>query len=506
LYRWLIIIISFLSILIPANLAQAASTAELPTGTTKALPTAKEESVSTYVPSEAAPGKGLAVNVIYPEKPRFEDGAPIAVVVPGGDGPNGLGFCVHASQVGFVEVRFAFPGGGVKGFSSSGERNYRGEKDQMALRDVILFAMGKLEDYKERSIKDLVPVKLAPENVGVVGWSNGGNTALVTLDKYPEELKGIAWLSFYESPIGALFFPPSLGGTDDIVVNNHYRLGSGATGRCLIDFRKLAYDPSVKRNPGVSRKLGISDKDIPGVIYFDDNGNKHWDEAKEYAFNYLTAGKELEYYPPEVVSALERMKVFERRVGADGKVENAGGWPSSIANIEEVDKFFQDRDGALYIPSVCSKYPNLLVTVVGTHLDHLQRQADHPHILLQYNLWLDNGAHWVRLNPEPAYLQAIANMNMRTFAHNKPNNTIEADDVSALLEPEGILKDYTYVDACIAELADRAKTKNMASPLEAPIVAYSNGAPMPAAVDKPVKDNFGTLSKKGQPTTATKQP
>jgi pimeloyl-ACP methyl ester carboxylesterase len=503
LFRWFVISIALLSILIPSVSIPAASATEMPTGTTKPLPTAKEESVSTFVPSEAAPGKGLAVNVIYPAKARYEEGAPVAVVVPGGDTANGLGFCAHASQVGFVEVRFAFPGGGVKGFSSSGERDYRGENDQIALRDVLLFAMGKLEDYKERTIKDLVPVKLAPDNVGIVGWSNGGNTALVTLNKYPEELNSIAWIAFYESPIGPLFFPPSLGSSDDIVLNSHYRQGSGATGRCLIDFRKLAYDADVKRNPGVYKKLGITVKDVPGVVYFDDNGNKHWDEAKEFAFNYLTAGRakdaadSLEYYPPEVVSALERLDVFK------------GAWPPTIANAEAVDKFFQERDGSLYIPSVCSKYPKLLVTVVGTHLDHMQRQPDHPHILLQYNLWLDNGAHWVRVNPEPAYLQAIASMNMRTFAHNQPNNPLEPDDISVLLEPEGILKDYTFVDAAIAELADRTKTKSMATPLDAPLVAYSNGAPMPAALDIKEKDKFGNLStakKKIEPATATKQP
>jgi hypothetical protein len=501
LFRWLFITIAFLPMLGFSATAQAI--AELPTGVTKPLPVAKEDSVSTFVPSEAAPGKGLAVNIIYPEKPRYEEGAPIAVVVPGGDTPNGLGFCMHASQVGFVELRFAFPGGGVPGFSSSGTRNYRGERDQMALRDVILFAMGKLEDYKERSIKDLIPVKLAPGNVGIVGWSNGGNIALITLNKYADELSPTAWLAFYESPIGALFFPPALGSTQDLVLNSHYRQGSGATGRCLIDFRKLAYDGSVKRNPGVGKKLGI--KEIPGVVYFDENGNKHWDEEKEFAFNYLSAGKEKEYYPPEVTSAMDRMKIFEGHMGKDGKLEGAG-WPSSVAGIDDTDKFFQERDGSLYVPSVCSKYPNLLVTVFGSHLDHLQRQPDHPHILLQYNLWLDNGVHWVRLNPEPVYLQTIANMNMRTFAHNAPNGSIEADDINGLLEPEGILKDYTYMDACIAELADRTKAKNLASPLDAPLVPYSNGAPAPVTVVKPAKDNFGSLPIKEKPATATKQP
>ncbi|HEY9786756.1 MAG TPA: hypothetical protein V6D17_15245, partial [Candidatus Obscuribacterales bacterium] len=32
----------------------------------------EEKSVSTYVPSKVCPGSGLAVNVIYPQKPRYK--------------------------------------------------------------------------------------------------------------------------------------------------------------------------------------------------------------------------------------------------------------------------------------------------------------------------------------------------------------------------------------------------------------------------------------------------
>jgi hypothetical protein len=481
--RQLIFSIFLVSIITLSPAAQMTAATELPADATKPLPLAKEDSVSTFVPCEVAPGRGLAVNIIYPEKPRYEEGAPVSVVVPGGDAPNGLGFCMHAAQVGFVEVRFAFPGGGIKGFSSSGLTDHRGVIDQVALHDVFLFAMGKSQDYKGRNIKDLVPVKLCLDNVGIVAWSNGGNIALVTLDKYAEQLQSIAWIAFYESPIGALFYPPSLGSTQDLLLNNHYRQGSGATGRCLIDFRKLTYDPSIRRNPGLLKRLG--QVDVNGVLFFDDNGNKHWDESKEFAFNYLTEGGQ-QIYPPEVTAAADRLKVFEEKIGDDGKMR--GGWPGAVAGLLQSDKFFQERDGSLYIPSVISKFPNLLVTVYGSHLDHLQRQPDHPHIFLQYNLWLDNGVHWVRLNPEPIYLQTIANMNMRTFSHNKPNTPVEPDEINTLLEPEGILKDYTYMDACIAELADRAKTKNLASPLDSPLVSYSNGAPPPATPgmkDKP---------------------
>lgn len=449
--------------------------ADIPADSLKVIPMVNERSVSTFIPSQSAPAgtsagtsAGLAVNIIYPEKIRYPDGAPVVVVVPGGDGPNGLNFCIHAAQVGFIEIRFAFPGGGASTFRSSGKSDYRGKASQAALKDVLLFALGQKKDYQKRSISELIPVKTSSKNVGLVGWSNGGNIALVTMDKYSEELAPIAWAAFYECPLGPLFFPSSLGGTNDLLLNRHYRLGSAATGRCLIDFRKLAYDPTTVRNPGIHKKLG--EPDIPGVVYFDENGNKLWDESSEFAFNYcLDRGVKKQIYPPEITSALERHNVF------------ATGWPGTLAEPKDSEAYFQERDGSACIPSICSKYPQLLVTVYGSHIDHLQRQPDHPHIVLQYNAWLDNGVHWVRLNPEPIYLSQIANMGTRNFVSNKPNDPIDATAIADHLEQEGMLKEYVFIDATIAELADRKRTGNLSSPLEQVLVTYSNGLSVPSA-------------------------
>src|SRR3984885_3282788 len=82
------------SLLSPA--AQAIMS-DLPEDSIKIPPMVPEESVSIYLPSDSAPGKGLAVNIIYPKTPRYADGAPVVVVAPGGSGPDGLGFEIHAA-------------------------------------------------------------------------------------------------------------------------------------------------------------------------------------------------------------------------------------------------------------------------------------------------------------------------------------------------------------------------------------------------------------------------
>src|SRR5262249_8226951 len=155
--------------------------------------------------SEAAPGQGLAVNIIYPKTPRYKkDGAPVVVIAPGGEGGSGLRFNMHASQAGFIEVRFAFPGGGLSQFHSTGSWDERGKNSQKALRDVLMFAHGEKTDTKGRHITDLIPTTVDLSNIGAVGWANGGNILIVTMAKFPLDLGFIKWNAFYESPIGCL--------------------------------------------------------------------------------------------------------------------------------------------------------------------------------------------------------------------------------------------------------------------------------------------------------------
>jgi hypothetical protein len=598
--------ISFIVLIILLTLSQtlycSAATintaTNIPEDSTKVLPLAPEQSISTFLPSTYAPGNGLAINIIYPKKPRYKEGAPIAIVVPGGDAPSGLNFSIHSAQAGFIEIRFSFPGGGTGAFKSGGYNDYRGAKSQKALRDILLFAAGKGEDFRHRTITDLVPIKLCMNNIGVVGWSNGGNIALVTMEKYSSDLGFINWLALYECPLGSLFFPPSLGSAHDFILNSHYRQGSAATGHCLIDFRKLAWQADAHQNPGVHKKLG--EPDLPGVIYFDDNNNGKWDETIEYAFNYcLDKGLNKQIYPPDITSAMERLNIFnpETKIAANppaatsntttntgntktntssqststsvaehlvspsgststitanttntsqsiptiqmgqkpppdvadrafglwkaagqwrkdlerkglintlsfnqnkvrplppktasietdpvaaktyiiDKKEILKNWPPSVATLDESEAYFQERDGSLSIPAVCSSYPHLLVTMLASQVDHLQCQPDHPHIVLQYNAWLDNHANWIRLNPESIYLMSFANMGKSNFVQNKPNTAIEATDIVDYLEPAGALKDYVYAEATIAELADRHQFKKFDSPLIEPLYTYDNG-------------------------------
>lgn len=474
---WRVLLASLL--VLQAPVVQAASIKDLPPESMRTPPLAKERSVSTYVPSETADGNGLAVNLLFGNKPRYQDGAPVAVVVPGGTGADGLTFNMHAAQVGFIELRFAFPGGGSPEFGSRGNFDNRGSASVEALRDVVLFAAGKKPDYKGRFIKDLLAgqYKVSPNNVGLVGWDNGGNQALVALAKYKSELDFVTWLAFYESPVGSLFSPANLGWQQDLLLNKHYREGSAATGNLLIDYRKLTWSANAFRNPNriTGKKRGMPG--LKGVLFFDENNNKVWEESSEYAFN-STIDPTLtkQYFPPQVTAACERLHIFPKE------------WPSNVATLTESEDFYQDRDGSLYVSDIAREYPNLAVGIFGSAVDHSQQQPDHPHIAFLYNKFLTAKVKWLKLNPDACYMAAISQMNLANFVNNRPNTSIdagtEAGGLLRHLEPEGIVPDYVYMQAMISEMADRLKAKKLKEILAVPLVNYSNGASDPSALLK----------------------
>ncbi|HEY9715448.1 MAG TPA: hypothetical protein V6C72_18385 [Chroococcales cyanobacterium] len=499
------LLVACLALSIKVNLPARAISKDIPQGTVTAPELVKEESVSTYIPSESAPGDGIAVNIIIPEKPRYKDGAPVVVVVPGGDGPNGLTFTMHSAQVGCLEVRLAFPGGGVKGFMSSGIADYRGVESQVALKDVLLFAAGKSTDNKGRHINDLVPMKVMTSDLGIVGWSNGGNIALVTMARFADQLGFISWLTFYESPVGTFFFPPNLGGVADLLLNNHYRQGSAASGKPLLDFNGLSWQEDMSRNPGVHKRQG--EPELKGVIFYDDNHNHHWDESTEYAYSYLMdVGLEKQIYPMEILQYFDvkgsfvgmeevkerpkpgekppKLKRGEKPKPKPVKMRKVLKWPAVLATPREAEAYYQRRDGSLYVGQICSKYPDLMVTIVGTQIDHLQKQPDHPHIIYLYNAFLSNKLHWLRMNPEATYVSAIAQMHAANFINNKPNESLDASTIADFMEPEGVTKDYVFMEAAVAELCDRRRSKNLKSPLEQVIYTYTNSKAKPPPVKK----------------------
>jgi hypothetical protein len=330
-----------------------------------------------------------------------------------------------------------------------------------------------------------MPVSVYNKTVGLVGWENGGNIATITLAKYADNLQFVGWLAYYESPIGQAFFPPNLGSSNDIILNNHYRQGSCATGHCLVDFRKLTYEAAAQKDKGMHRDVG--EPEIRGVLFFDENGDRVWEEPLEYALSYLAiphVNKQI--YPPYVISAMIRYRVFPK-----------GRWPSTIVTLPQAEAFYRDRDGSLYIKDLVQKLPDCMISIFERTVDEIQRQPDHPHTTFLYNNILANRPHWLRLNPDPIYAGQVAQMNLHNFVNNSINDSVDASDMDPYLEPEALVPDYIYVVASIAEMSDRKKAKKLEDVLSLPIVDYNGTAPKPT-------DKSSAASKKPSSTTSQK--
>lgn len=506
---------------IAASFLPAAARTSVPEAVLKKPVSVVENSVSTYVPSSVAPGNGIAVNIIYPEKPRYKAGAPIAVVVSGNQSTS-LSMSMHAANCGIAEVRFAYPGCGMRQFHSDGIFDNFGDSCNTAVKDVFLFMKGEINDYKGRAVRELIPVALDQSVVGMVAWETGANIALVTLAKHHEKIPFVSYLAFFEGAAGSMFNPDNLGTVKDMILNRHYREGSAATGEILVDYRRLMYSPTSHRHPGVAKKRG--EAEIKGVLYFDENGNKVWDEAAEFALNYASeVGLDKQIYAPEIAEALIRHGVFLKslpppplpkaetankdkkgkdqdknkdsekgndkgqskdNVQSDGKnkVEKKprkrewweiARWPTGVALPKVSKQYFESRDGSLYIKQVCETYPKLLVGLFGARVAHTQRQADHPHIALMYNKFLEAKPKWLRLNPEPVYVSTICRMNVANFSANEPNAAIDATNIVEHLAPLGLVPEYAYMDALVAELSDRAKSGNLKFPLATMLSDYT---------------------------------
>ncbi|MBC7998017.1 MAG: hypothetical protein IAF58_08750 [Leptolyngbya sp.] len=507
-----------------------------------------EDSVSTYVPSSVAPGNGLAINIIFPEKPRYKKGAPIVVTVTGNE-QTSLSTTLHVANCGFAEVRFAYPGCGAKQFHSDGIFDNFGNSSSTALKDILLFLRGETTDYKGRKVNELIPITLDQSVIGLLGWDTGANTAIITLAKHPDKLSFVSFLAFYEGAVGSMFLPPNLGTIKDLNLNKNYRQGSAATGKILVDYRKLMFAQGARRHPGVAKKRG--EAELKGVLYFDENGNKEWDEAAEYAFSYATeVGLDKQIYAPPITEALIRHKVFlkslppEMKKPGDSKdvpktesknfaqklfskdsgektktdvkdggnkdggtkndatKSNSGGssntltkteakvktkaeilrWPNTVATLADSEAYYAERDGSLYIKKVCEAYPKLLVGLFGAKVAHVQRQPDHPHIALLYNAFLEHKPRWMRLNPEPIYTASICRMNVNNFSANAPNSAIDATLIVDHLAPLGLVPEYAWLDALVAELGDRAKSGNLKTPLALMLSDYQP-IPDPAKVE-----------------------
>ncbi len=454
-----------------------------------ASPTGAVANTFVQIPTDV--GK-IWARVFYPEgvnEYRYGTAGPVAVYIDGsttawslnGSGKTSLEDFEKVVREGFVVITWHLPGTTEmiegKTYASDGTFDYRGEDSIAALRDVLKFAMGDLSSAEGHPLTSIAP-GADSDNVGVIGFSNGGNLAWATLDQHGSELSQLAWYVGYETPIdnetrgvGRIHSDPNnstdgreTGFTTDDGFNPHAGSWTEEEGWDF-DTAKLVYNTT----SGKTMKFKFADGTaltLPGMIFFDGNGNNYPDQiagscdingnGKFDTTEDFTIGGN----PVEIAG--EKKVVLPIRVR-----EAMPNLPSQVATVTETIEYWSKREMAASIPVAAAQNPNLETILFYSKLDHdlpFFPGSPHAHIYAGYALHMDNGL-WVRLNPARSYVKDLFSKEgvtiPETYAENEPNlpKSTVREVMHDLAAPDATNHYWLYLTASMNELADRKKNQ-----------------------------------------------
>ncbi len=363
----------------------------------------------------------VAIKLTLPKESKYETGAPVVVDVSTFlTGEKGFINNVRAQADGFVHISYLWPGmqDSTTGVFSGGEYDYGGENCQLALKEVILFALGEKEDVSGNYITDYY--QTLTDNVGLYAFSHPGIISVNTLSTYSSELSNVAWFVGRENPTNDQIFAVELGhvNTEE---NPYYIYPESYDSFDLdVDYSLANYDYELE------------------VVFFDDNENGIYDKEEFRLTNFGPVAYDKRYYSLDLTTALDN---------------NLDVWPEDVATLEEVESFWTIRT------TVSENHDNYLGLNLGLNVmlvfadeEHVQPFDDKPSIHQAYDGFTRNG-NWLRLNPDSSYL------------HYSPDN-----DANLEIEDWSNAVDWAYPDldrssqlapiAALNEMTDRTYYNN----------------------------------------------
>ncbi len=407
------------------------------------------------IPSKEAGPQGLAVRISPPQNPRYPEGAPIAVQVTVRPARDQVRACLGES--GFVEIGFACPGSNanpVGGWEESGGKPGP-EACMDTLADVLAFATGRTTSLEKKSIGDYAgSMKVLTNNVGVIGWSAGGNLTTLAMARHGDRFGNLAWYASWESPVL---------GTSDVGAGSIYqsnRFYDYKTGR--VDFSRLRYGPDMPLWVWPAQGLQFDPSWPHGGLYLDGDGDGIFNRDQDYGFwlryRSLDAGQPRKAFYPEVVT----------REASDRKLFGEK-WPAHIATLEEVERLANVEDVMRRIALVIKRLPQLAVMVFESERGHVSNSVDHPHAIAQVNAWLAAGARWVRFNPDLLYVEDAMGKPLSRRVQNPAGRNLDRANIADLVEPEpddGGPTDGKGMVEASREHADREHSKTWTAVLD----------------------------------------
>lgn len=371
--------------------------------------------VGTLLP-EGADG-GLHVVARWPDRtPREGDRWPVAVVIQGGWGAAGTpvdGENAHVeAHEGVVGVHVDLPGGGLSG----GEDDRRGPAARAAVAAALRWAAGELRDAGGCTLADRT-LAGDPDDLYLVGLSNGGNLAAATLADVSLDLPPVSGLVTWETPAGAPFVTVELGNDPTVYTAGSCRLGEDGAILCPIPEELLAVEPG-----------------DPDLVCFDLDGDAACGDADVVVKGVEDPVSDLAMVGPELREALD----------ARGLV------PEGYADAETARAWWAERDAARLADAVVAAWPTLPVLLLGTEEDHVLTEfEDSPHVFGLGEALQTAGAAWTRLNPGDRWLDAEG-------PTNEPNAPMRLEDPDlALLTEDDESPLGGLLAAAVRELSER---------------------------------------------------
>jgi len=313
-----------------------------------------------------------------------------------------------------------------------------------ALADVLAFATGRIRSNDAKVLQEYAPnVKVLTDNVGLIGWSAGGNLAVLTMAEHGSQFPELAWYASWESPV----LSNVDGGWGSIYEPDPFY--DPTTGR--IDFKRLRYNPEMPLWVWPPQRLAKDPNWPRGGLYLDGDGNGIFNQDADYGFWVAFVSPDVgqprkAFYTPAVTREARDRKVFRDK------------WPSHIATLEEVEHRANREDALRHIPEVVRRLPRMAVLVFESEVGHVTAAADHPHAIAQVNAWLDARTRWVRFNPDVHYVESVMGRKMAREVQYPAGRRLDRQDILTLVEPEetaGGPSDAQGMAAAACELADR---------------------------------------------------
>lgn len=401
---------------------------------------------SIRIASQSSDSTGIFIRISVPSIKRYSCGAPVVIYLNGGWGSSGmLGNMFNMSNYGFIVVEFNYPGGGSGTQKSGGIYDSRGINSMLAARDVIRFALGQTTDRYNKYLGYYTGTK-SPlyNNVGIIGGSNGGCNLLSVLGMYPQDLNQVAWISFFESPIGDGMLtadpgkPYALGQPSAIHKNFAYNDSTGTYNWDLLSYAKDT----------VAYKVGVNS--YKGLFYFDVNQNGIFNRGVDYdligRFDAVTLGAAKKYY--------YSIEVIQRAY--EKAIYPLANPLSYQPDLEQTIAYWHLRSTENYIDSFMIHMPNIKVLFMVRDSDHITSAPNHPEVINAWNKFSANGCNWFRVNADKSYIQYVTGLTLPTAPDNDANVSLDNINIRNMIMPGNIFSDrYMNHYSSTLEMADR---------------------------------------------------